>query len=269
MYKTIIYFFILLSYLHCASTVSYASSTPILCQVVNVKSDDVLNIRATANFRSQKLGSIGYQGHTIKKLGPEQTIKTNTWFQIQYQQITGWVNSRFLSCQLTSEKAKKAIKDQAEQVILALKDNNLAALARYVHPLLGVRFSPYVFVDVNLDQRVPANQLEKLLTQKSAIVWGSYDGSGEPINIPVCDYLRLFVYSHDFANAHQVSYNQFIKTGNTINNIRDIYHNPIIVEYYIPNSDVKKMDWSSLHLVFEKFEQSWYLVGIVHDAWTI
>ncbi len=113
------------------------------------------------------------------------------------------------------------------------------------------------------------NQIQNLLMQKSTIVWGSYDGSGEPIILTVCEYLRKFVYSHDFADAFQVSYNQPIKTGNTTNNIRDVYHNPIVVEYYIPDSDAKKMDWSSLRIVFEKYEQSWYLVGIVHDAWTI
>jgi hypothetical protein len=29
------------------------------------------------------------------------------------------------------------------------------------------------------------------------------------------------------------------------------------------------MDWRSLRLVFEEQGGSWYLVGIVHDQWTI
>lgn len=268
MNRAIVYF-ILLSYLQCASIVSNASSIPILCQVVNVRVDDVLNIRTTPNYRSQKLGSISYRENSIKKLGSEQMFKTSIWFQIQYQQTTGWVNSRYLTCQLTPEKAKQVIENQSKQIVLALRDNNMAILASYVHPLLGVRFSPYTFVDVNLEQRFLASQIQKLLTQKTSKVWGAYDGSGDPIMLSASEYIRLFVYSHDFANAPQVSYNQPIKTGNTTNNIRDIYHNPIIVEYYIPDSDAKKMDWSSLRLVFEEFEQSWYLVGIVHDVWTI
>jgi hypothetical protein len=29
------------------------------------------------------------------------------------------------------------------------------------------------------------------------------------------------------------------------------------------------MDWQSLRLVFEETAGNWYLVGIVHDQWTI
>jgi (p)ppGpp synthase/HD superfamily hydrolase len=29
------------------------------------------------------------------------------------------------------------------------------------------------------------------------------------------------------------------------------------------------MDWRSLRLVFEKKNDIWYLVGIIHDQWTI
>jgi (p)ppGpp synthase/HD superfamily hydrolase len=29
------------------------------------------------------------------------------------------------------------------------------------------------------------------------------------------------------------------------------------------------MDWRSLRLVFEKKDDIWYIVGIIHDQWTI
>ena len=51
----------------------------------------------------------------------------------------------------------------------------------------------------------------------------------------------------------------------------EIYDNPIVVEYYFPgfNPEYEGMDWKSLRLVFEKYEDSWKLVGIIHNQWTI
>jgi hypothetical protein len=43
------------------------------------------------------------------------------------------------------------------------------------------------------------------------------------------------------------------------------------VEYHFSGFDKKfeGMDWASLKLVFENSNNEWYLVGIVHDQWTI
>ena len=51
----------------------------------------------------------------------------------------------------------------------------------------------------------------------------------------------------------------------------EVYDNPIIVEYYFPgfNPEYEGMDWKSLRLVFEQYEDNWYLVGIIHNQWTI
>lgn len=49
----------------------------------------------------------------------------------------------------------------------------------------------------------------------------------------------------------------------------NIYYN--YVEYHFPGFEKKYegKDWKSLRLVFEKKNDRWYLVGIVHDQWTI
>jgi hypothetical protein len=44
----------------------------------------------------------------------------------------------------------------------------------------------------------------------------------------------------------------------------------MIVEYYFPGFDLQLqgMDWRSLRLVFTLYDNTWYLVGIIHDQWT-
>lgn len=51
----------------------------------------------------------------------------------------------------------------------------------------------------------------------------------------------------------------------------EVYENPIIVEYYFSGFDpeYEGIDWRSLRLVFEQYEGSWKLVGIINNQWTI
>lgn len=45
----------------------------------------------------------------------------------------------------------------------------------------------------------------------------------------------------------------------------------MVVEYYLPgeNPDYGGLDWQSLRLVFQHKEGAWYLVGVIHDEWTV
>jgi hypothetical protein len=80
-----------------------------------------------------------------------------------------------------------------------------------------------------------------------------------------------FIYDADFARPQQVGYNTVIGRGNTINNISEFYPNAIFIEYHFEGVDPKRsgMNWRSLRLVLEEQQGAWYLVGIVHDEWTI
>ena len=137
--------------------------------------------------------------------------------------------------------------------------------------LIGVRFSPYAYVDVDKDLVFTADKVKKLATDSTLYLWGYYDGSGEPIRLKFSDYYKKFIYDVDFLNAEQVGYNKTLGHGNSLNNSFEVYKNSIIVEYYFSGFDPQYggMDWRSLRLVFEKKNDVWYLVGIIHDQWTI
>lgn len=101
--------------------------------------------------------------------------------------------------------------------------------------------------------------------------WGSYDGSGEPIDLIFSDYYDRFVYNQDFANPHIVGNNQIVQTGNTINNIEEVYPNAQFVEFHFTGFDPQYtgMDWTSLRIVMEEYNSQLYIIGIIHDEWTI
>lgn len=158
----------------------------------------------------------------------------------------------------------------SSEVIGALQANDLAKVATYVHPVQGLRFSPYSYINPE-DLVFTAEVLPGLLDDPQIHNWGIYDGSGLPIDLAFSDYYAQFVYSADFANADQVAYNQFIGTGNMINNLTDFYPGAEFVEYHFKGFDkqYKGLDWQSLLLVFSYEGGTYYLVGIVHAQWTI
>jgi hypothetical protein len=62
-----------------------------------------------------------------------------------------------------------------------------------------------------------------------------------------------------------------MSVGNSINNINTAYPKSDYIENYFSgfNKKYEGMDWRALRLVFQKEGDRYYLVGIVHDQWTI
>jgi hypothetical protein len=172
---------------------------------------------------------------------------------------------------LSSEGAEAMIAKKAEETISAIKNKNMEKLSSFIHPDKGVRFSPYSYVNLETDLMFKSGQLMNSFADQKEYTWGSYDGSGEPIRLTFAAYFNHFVYDQDYSRAEEIGYNRIIGKGNTINNNLEAYPGSIIVEYHFSGFDSKYegMDWKSLRLVFEEKEGEWYLVGIIHDQWTI
>lgn len=166
--------------------------------------------------------------------------------------------------------SEEIIATRADGVIQSLRNKDVEALSTFVHPTRGVRFSPYAFVQES-DRVFSPDQINGLLTGPTPYVWGAYDGSGLPIELTFAEYYDQFVYDRDFAHAEQVGYNQIIGMGNAINNCFEFYPGSIVVEYHFSGFDpsYEGMDWESLRLVFQEEGGVWYLVGVIHDEWTI
>lgn len=163
-----------------------------------------------------------------------------------------------------------SLQETADRVINALAEKDLRTLAHFVHPTLGVRFSPYTYVREQHQVFLP-EELPDLLESNAVLTWGKYDGSGEPIELTFNDYYDSFIFSADFANPEQIGYDVEIGKSSLTNNIHDFYPNSQFVEYHFSGFEpqYEGMDWQSLRLVFVEKDGVWYLVGIVHDTWTI
>lgn len=167
--------------------------------------------------------------------------------------------------------AKDIIKESADELIKAIKEKDAKTIAEYVHPIKGVRFTPYTTVSAENDIIMNIENMIRFFEDENLYVWGYYDGSGEEIILTPNQYYEKFIYSEDFIDAVEIGYNEVLTGGNMIENQFDVYKNSIIVEYHIPeiNPEYEGLDWQSLRLVFEEYEGDWKLVGVIHNQWTI
>jgi hypothetical protein len=236
--------------------------------VVNVAPNDTLNVRARPDAAAPVVGKIPSYGLGVQVRDAGGNARNSAWMPIRHGDLTGWVNHRYLVPQTGC--MDETVAARAGQIIWALRHKDMEALSRLVHPDKGVRFSPYAYVG-NEDLVFRAQEMRNLMRDQTAHRWGDFDGTGSPINLTFVAYFRRFIYDADFARPQQVGCNTVIGRGNTINNIPAFYPDAVFIEYHLGGADPQQggLDWRSLRLVLQMHQGAWYLVGVVHDEWTI
>ena len=181
-----------------------------------------------------------------------------------------------ISCSVNSPviKNNKAndIISTANAIVVSLEAQNSQQFAKFVHPQKGVRFSPSTFVDLNLDRVFSHQQIKNFWQDKNEYLWGYKEGSGDSIVLAPAKYLQQYVLIADFKQATSVTIQNDQALGNTANNLRTVYPTATWVEYYIKSTtddSSSPFDWVALRLVLEKFDGSWFLVGVILDQWSV
>lgn len=161
--------------------------------------------------------------------------------------------------------------ERSELVLDCLKDGDYAALSRLVHPAKGVTLTPYSTVSTEYDQTLTADEVARLDEDSQELVWGLLDGSGLPIRATGEEYFARFVFNADYTEAPEIGVDQVLMSGNALENVADAYPQARFVDYSFPGIDpaLEGFDWCSLKLVFEPWENQWYLIAMVHGEWTI
>jgi hypothetical protein len=175
------------------------------------------------------------------------------------------------TCWITSWTIDRSdLSGSIQTVLRALKAEDFTTLAQFVWPQ-GLRFSPYEYINIETDVVLDKQIVENALTISRSYIRWTTDGKWDPIDLWIGQYFEKFVNDADYTKAPIVLYNTSIQRGNTINNIAEIYKGKKWVEFYFSGFDPQYggMDWKSLTLVFEQVAGQWYIIWIVHGAWTI
>lgn len=169
----------------------------------------------------------------------------------------------------TSETIK--IMQLAFTVASLLEQGEYEALSSFVHPEKGVRFTPYSTVDFQLDRVLTGQQLKTDPLDDTVHHWGIQDGSGFPLTLTTAEYFAQFVVPMKYTMAPYVALDTVLISGNSLENITEAYPEGHFVDFSFRgiDPDFGGIDWSSLKLVFEPVEDSYFLVGVVRGQWTI
>lgn len=167
--------------------------------------------------------------------------------------------------------ADTALLQWAEKVLVTIKNKDFDGFASFVHPQRGVHFSAYAYIDTVKGKILSATQVATLARQQKAILWGFFDGTGEPIRMSLRDYFKRFVYDADFLHAEKKRTNEFIGFGNSLNNLKEVFPHDDFAEFYFSGFEPQYggMDWKTLRLVFRTESGQRWLIAVVHDEWTI
>lgn len=159
----------------------------------------------------------------------------------------------------------------AIEVANELKAMDLVSLSEHISPDNGLIIAAYSNIDLANAIKFTKEEFAALKDNPEQFTWGSFDGSGEPILLNFADYYKLFLFDADFTMSDLIGINENIGSGNTINNLSEVFPNSEFVEFHIKGIEAKYdgMDWRSLRLGFEKIDNKYFLIYIAHDQWTI
>lgn len=236
--------------------------------VVGIDRDSLLSVHENPSADSPIVGQIPSYGTNIRTDGQIHQEGDTTWVFINHQETAGWVDKRFLAEQHGTLPVELIILSQ--QVLESVKIGEYTQLIPLIHPVACLRFSPYPYL--NSDNKVICpSKLNSFISSSEPFTWGHYDGTGKPINLTFIEYHQQFVYDQDYLKPGVIGFNVEVSSGNSINNIQEIYPDGIMIEYHFPGFDPRYggMDWRSLRLVFIQENDHWYLIAIIHGEWTI
>ncbi|MDD4511325.1 MAG: hypothetical protein PHY23_10535 [Oscillospiraceae bacterium] len=157
------------------------------------------------------------------------------------------------------------------EAVERMKQKDYKGLSDLIHPEKGVLFAPYSTVDPEVNLTFQAKDIAEMAGNHEKYIWGMLDGKGTPIEMTMEEYFKAFVFNVDYTTAPEIGVNQILNTGNSLENVLQVYQDGTTIEFHIPSvhSEMEGMDWCSLKLVFEPYGNTYKIVAMVHSQWTI
>jgi photosystem II stability/assembly factor-like uncharacterized protein len=147
--------------------------------VINVASNDVLNIRAGAGVSQPIVGYFASDAKDVMRTGPTVSVDGAVWVEVRRNDgLTGWVNAHYLTESVTHEAfcADTRVLPLIEQLKQSINQSNGNLLGPIVSPVHGVNMHLWAYgPGVKFTQGTAAN----IYTSGTIYNWG-----GGPSGIP-------------------------------------------------------------------------------------
>ncbi len=169
-----------------------------------------------------------------------------------------------------SDSVKNYILEKLNKIAVAIEKKDMVQLSKFVHPVKGIRFSNFGYVDIKNDVVVSKEDIKNFFNNE--YIFRYYDEMDDMPSYKETgiEYFNNKIYFSDFSKA-TLGYNKRVELYNyptSPGSHFDVYKNAIIVELYFENNFPEKLDWKIIRFVFECYNNEYFLVGIVNDEWT-
>ena len=158
--------------------------------------------------------------------------------------------------------------------LVASKD--FRALSQFIDDKEGVDFQPYYSWDAH-GRHLSKDEVNSFFFDVAERKWGVNINSGADLVMTNEEYYTSYIYSHDFSKLGTLSIDSsLVNDGATVSLsyvLTQMYGENTVkyAEFYIPlfEGQYEGLDWQALALVFKNINNTWKLVGILHNQWTI
>lgn len=157
----------------------------------------------------------------------------------------------------------------ATEILSLLEAKDFAALASFVHPQAGLRFSPQLFIHTDTDLVFNREQVANFASDNNIYTWGTHAARGNLIQMSVVDYWNEYVISLMPDQQWQMLVAGEKSPSGSIDNFLEVYPQGSYVDFVKPGTEVfGNLDWQLLRLAFKQAaDGAYYLVGVIHDNW--
>lgn len=252
-----------------ATPVPDSSTDDAQLKVAFVTNDDVLNVRAGPGVEFEIVGALPPDARNVTITGAGELVSGSRWVPIQAGNVSGWVNSRFLTGSIAAEPFcnsgdRQALVDQLETAV-ANRDGD--ALAALVHPERGLRIHHNWWNPV---QRFDGGEVAQLFSSRQALDWGIADGSGNPI-VGSFSEIILPMLDEDLLGAEQIACDAILSGGTAgIVRVPDGYEAVLPVSFFRPGTEeFAGMDWGSWVVGVEQWNGRYFISYLIHFEWEI
>ena len=236
-------------------------------RVAFVTADDTLNVRSGPGVANGIIGELAPDAGGVQIIGSGQMAAGSTWVPIAAGNLTGWVNSRYLTATVDNFCADTNVPQLLGNLETAVANQNGDQLAQLIHPERGLRlhhswWNPEIYL-TQADAR-------SIFTSSIPIDWGVQDGSGNPIVGPFKQEI-LPLLQQDLLPASESSCDDIIH-GGTAGWVRlpDGHEAVHFYALHRPGTEeFAEMDWGTWVVGIEKWQGNYYLSYLVHYQWEI
>ena len=164
---------------------------------------------------------------------------------------------------------KGALDGLATEILSLLEAKDFAALASFVHPQAGLRFSPQLFIHTDTDLVFTREQVVNFTSDNNIYTWGTHAARGDLLRMSVFNYWNEYVIPILPDQQWQMLAEGQKSPSGSIDNFSEVYPQGSYVDFVKPGTEeFGNLDWQLLRLAFQQAtDGAYYLVGIIHDIW--